>query len=87
MYNVDEAFQKPGYDRGKVRSALKTLRGATENMAKELEALKKMSEEKQKEDLWNLVNKAIDITGGAREGADYGLSKLPAEPGKKTKTR
>jgi hypothetical protein len=85
MMNLDEAFQKPGQDRRKLEKALKTLKGATEDGGKQLEILKKIAEEKQKEELWNLVNRAIDITDGAHEGAEYGLSKLPAPPGKKKK--
>ena len=85
MFNMDEAFQKGGPDRERLGKALKTLKGATENAGKELEVLKKIAEEKQKEELWNLVNKAIDITNGAHEGAEYGLSKQPAPSDKKTK--
>ncbi len=87
MYTLDDAFQKPGPDRERVGKALKTLKGSTEEMLKELEILKKIAEEKQKEELWNLANKAIDITNGAHEGAEYGLSKQPASPDKKGKSK
>ncbi len=87
MMNMDEAFQKPHADREKVRKALNTLKAGTESGGKELEILKKIAEEKKKEDLWNLVNNAIDITSGAHEGAEYGLSKLPAAPDKKAKRK
>lgn len=88
MLNLDAAFQKGGPDREKVRSALKNLKKTTERTAKDLEILKKIAEEKLKEELWNLVNKAIDITDGAHEGAESGLSRLPAAPSeRKTKTR
>jgi len=66
---------------------MKALKGATESAAKELEILKKIAEEKQKEELWDLVNKAIDITNGAHEGAELGLSKEPPEPDKKSKNK
>jgi hypothetical protein len=85
MYNLDEASQKPKADREKLGKALKSLRGATESAVKELEILKKIAEEKQKEELWKLVSNAIDITNGAHEGAEYGLSKQPAPPEKKKK--
>jgi hypothetical protein len=88
MFSLDEAFQKPRSDQAKVRSALKALKKHTEQAAKDLEVLKKVAEEKQKEELWNLVNNAIDINSGAREGADSGLSRLPAdESDKKTKSK
>jgi len=88
MFTLDEAFQKPGSDRAKLRSALKRLKKHTEQAAKDLEVLKKLSEERQKEELWNLVNKAIDINSGAYEGAESGLSLMPApESEKKTKER
>jgi hypothetical protein len=87
MLNLDDAFKKAGPDREKVGKALRTLKGRTENAGKELEILKKMAEEKKKEELWNLVNKAIDITQGAHEGAEYGLAKLPAPSDKNRKSR
>jgi hypothetical protein len=85
MYNLDEASQKPKTDREKFGKALKSLKGATESAGKELDILKKIAEEKQKEELWKLVNNAIDITNGAHEGAEYGLSKQAAPPEKKKK--
>ncbi len=86
MFNLDEAFQKPGSDRQKIRSALKDLKEATEKAAKDLEILRKLAEEKQKEELWELVNRAIDINRGAHEGAASGLSQMPAtSSGRKTK--
>ena len=85
MYSLDDAFQKPGPDRERVGKALKVLKGSTEEMLKELEVLKKIAEEKRKEELWDLANKAIDITNGAHEGAEYGLSKQPEPPDKKAK--
>ncbi len=87
MMNLDEAFQKSNSDRAKVRKALKTLKGATEDAVNELKILKKLAEEKQKEELWNLVNQAIDITNGAHEGAEYGLSQLSDAPDKQGKSK
>jgi len=80
MFNLDDVFQKPGPRWERLGKALKTLKGATSSADKELKILKKMAEEKQKEELWNLVNQAIDITHGAYEGAEYGLSKQPGTP-------
>jgi hypothetical protein len=85
MYNLDEASEKQKIDRQKLGKALKSLKGTTESAGKELQILKKIAEEKQKEELWKLVNQAIDITNGAHEGAEYGLSKQPAPPEKSRK--
>jgi hypothetical protein len=84
MINLDDAFRKSDtLGRKKVFSGLKALRSSTESSLKELEILKKIAEEQKKEELWNLVNKAIDITKGAHEGAVEGLKKAPPEPDKK----
>ena len=99
MMNLDDAAERPNRDNGvyvasvenkspreKFSGALKTLKSETEKAVRQLEALKKIAEEKKKEELWNLVNSAIDITNGAHEGAEYGLSKQPSSPDKeKTK--
>ena len=61
----------------RIGKALKNLRSSTERAAGELQILKKLAEEKKKEELWKLVNDAIEITSGAHEGAEYGLSKQP----------
>jgi hypothetical protein len=63
-----------------LRKALKNLKSETEKNAAQLEVLKKIAEQKNKEELWNLVNNAIEINTGAREGAEYGLSKQPSQP-------
>jgi hypothetical protein len=86
MMNLDDAFRKSdALGQKKVFSGLKALRSATESSAKELEILKKIAEEQKKEELWTIVNKAIDITNGAHEGAVEGLKKAPPEPDKKKK--
>ena len=77
------AYQNPDSDQNKIRKALTTLKKATEQAAKQLGILKKLAEEKNKEELWNLVNKSIKINEGAREGADYGLSILSESSKKK----
>ncbi len=87
MLNLDDAFQKPGPNRGKVRSALKNLKKTSENAATELESLKKLAEKQQREQLWNLLNQAIEINRAALEGAQLGLSSLPGEPAGKEDRR
>jgi hypothetical protein len=85
MMILDDAFQKPGTDKLILGKALKNLKDITEKAEKELAALKKTAEDKRLEEVWNLVNKDIDITAGALEGAQQGLSSLPAPPKKKGK--
>jgi hypothetical protein len=75
MINIDDASQNPGTHPGAIQKALKHLKSSTEAAAEELQILKKLAEEKRKEELWNLINNAIEITEGAHEGAEYGLSK------------
>jgi hypothetical protein len=85
MMNLDDAVQNPGTDRGAMGKALKNLKSSTEKAAEHLQILKKIAEDKKKEEFWNLANKAIEITNGAHDGAEYGLSKYPAPPEKKKK--
>lgn len=87
MSNLDDAFEKPkaGVDKGNLGKALKNLKESTEKAIRDLEFLKKAAEDKKNEGLWNLVNNAIDITNGAHEGAELGLSKQPQTPPEKRK--
>ncbi|MBN1570777.1 MAG: hypothetical protein JXA73_23255 [Acidobacteria bacterium] len=88
MLNLDEAYLSPDpRERPRVKRALKDLKSSMEKVLKQLQILKKIAEEKKKEELWNLVEKAIDITNGAHEGAELGLSRDPDPDPKKTKTR
>ncbi len=100
MTNLDDAAQYPERNNGiiingetdkndsrRIGKALKILKSETEKSIDELVILKKIAEEKKKEELWNLVNSAIDITHGAHEGAVYGLSKQPPLPDKNTKSK
>ena len=88
MFNLDDANRKSDpLMHKKVNSALKVLKNTTEDAAKELEVLKKIAEEQKKEELWDSVNKAIDITNGAHEGAASSLAKEPPEPEKKSKRK
>lgn len=95
MMNLDEAAERPRRGdpsrtgdmeqrspRDMITAALKALDAGTEKAARRLEILKKIAEEKNKEELWHLVNSAIDITNGAHDGAEYGLSKY-SSPKKK----
>jgi hypothetical protein len=88
MINLDDANRSPDPRvHPQVRKALKTLRGSTEKSLGQLEVLKKIAEEKKNEELWNLVNKAIDVTKGAHEGAASALAKEPETPAKRSRTR
>jgi hypothetical protein len=83
MLNLDDAFQKPRGEKQNLNKTLKNLKDTTEKAGKALAVLKKMAEDKRLEEVWNLVNKDIDITGGAHEGAELGLSNIPAPAKKK----
>jgi hypothetical protein len=86
MLNLEDAYQKTDtIEHGKVQRALKTLKEAMERALKQLEILKTIAEEKNKEEFWNLANKAIDISKGALAGAESGISKEPDPAGKKPK--
>jgi hypothetical protein len=87
MMNLDEAAEKPGPNQALVGKGLKTLKSTTEKAAVQLPILKKIAEEKRKEELWNLVNDAIEITDAANEGAKYGLIKHPAPEEKEKKKK
>jgi histone H3/H4 len=63
------------------------LKTATEKALVQLGILKRIAEEKKKEELWNLVNKAIDVTNGAHEGAESGITKDADAKAKKAKRK
>ncbi len=79
MINLDDAYQKPHVEREKVVKALKNLRDSTGKALQDLEVLKKVAEEKRLEEVWNLAEQALDITRGAREGAEFGLAGQPQD--------
>jgi hypothetical protein len=87
MMNLDDAAQNRQTDRWAIGKTLKNLKSSTEKAMEQLQILKKIAEEKRKEELWNLVNKAIEITEGAHDGAEYGLSTHPAPPEKDRKKK
>lgn len=76
MVAVDDAFQEPRRAKGDIPTALRRLKGRTGDLLKPLQELRRLSEEKRKEALWNLVRQADEITRAARDGADEGLSLL-----------
>ncbi len=76
MLNLDGAYEEPGRDLNKIKSGLNSLRKTTDKTGRQLEFLRKIAEDKKDESLWNLVNKAMEITEGAHEGAVYGLKKI-----------
>ena len=77
MFNLDDAIEKPTVDRGVLGKILKSLKTSTEKAAKDLAVLKKIAEEKKNEEVWNRVNRAIEITDGAHDGALLGISRFP----------
>jgi hypothetical protein len=79
MYNIDDVYQRPRKDQN-IGKALKSLKGNTEKAGKELERLKKIAEDQEKEQLWNLVNQAIDLTSEALKGSEDGLSQPSSSP-------
>ena len=79
MFNLDDAFQKPGIDEGKVKKALENLKKKTERNLEELEIIRQIAEEKELERVWILAGKAVEINQGAHEGALYGLESLEAK--------
>jgi hypothetical protein len=78
MLNLDGAAQNPKTEPASFNKALKYLKQTTENEQKSLTILKSMAEEKKKEELWNWVNRALDVSQGAYEGAVSALAKEPS---------
>jgi hypothetical protein len=79
MLNLEDASKNPKTDLKKFQSAMKNLKTATEAAGKQLEGLKKITEEQRKEEAWKLISRAIEITKGAHDGAANSLtSKHPS---------
>jgi len=100
MTNIDDAARNPKRDNGitidgrvmvndkqRIGKALKQLKSETEKDLEKLLILKKIAEEKKKEQLWDQINEAVEITNGAHEGAGYGLSKQPSPAVKDNKNK
>ena len=77
MFTLDDSLQKPAQDKTRFSKALKNLKDAAERALKELALLKQMAEQQKLEEPWNLVNRGIEITNGALEGALEALGKEP----------
>ncbi|MDR0310448.1 MAG: hypothetical protein LBJ21_02565 [Acidobacteriota bacterium] len=77
MLIVGDAFESPrSRENVNIKKALNKLKSKSSDNLKRLFTLQKLAEEKQKEDLWHGINRAIDITGGVLDGAEEGLSAL-----------
>ncbi len=88
MINLEDAYQNADQvEKPKVRKALKNLKQSTESAITRLEILKKIAEEKDKEALWDLMNRAIDISKGAHEGAVSGIAEESDPADKKSKKK
>jgi len=75
MLVVGDAFESPRRRENiNIKKALQALKSESDANLKLLSTLMKFAEEKDEEELWNSVNRAIDITGGVLDGADEGLS-------------
>jgi hypothetical protein len=81
MTNLDAIAEQPR-TKENLGKALKDLKEGSEKNSKALEILKRYAEDQKKEELWNAVNRAIEITADAKSGAEYGLTKHPAPPEK-----
>jgi len=75
MLNLDEASRIHTTDPEKLQAALKNLKTVTDASVRPLEVLKKTAEELRREEMWKLVIQAIEINGGAREGAAAAIKK------------
>jgi hypothetical protein len=80
--HLEDAYLNPQRNQN-FNKALKSLKKDSESAGNELEILKKIAEEKKKEQLWNLINRAIEITNDAHSGAEIGLSEKSSTPSKK----
>ena len=88
MLIVDDAFESPRRRENiNIKKALNTLKSESRNNLKKLTALRKLSEEKRMESLWDYVNRAIDITEGLLDGAEEGLSIIAERERKEAERR
>ena len=85
MLNLEEAYQKSGFDAASLQKALKELNKRTEECSRILGVLETLAKERDDEEMQRLVARASDITHGAREGASQALRALEEESREKEK--
>jgi len=73
MLNLEDAYQKSNPDSDGIKKALKELRKRTEECQRRLDILETLAEEQNNKELLRLIDRAIDITNGAYEGARHAL--------------
>ena len=77
MLIVGDAFESPrARENVNIKRALNLLKSKSPDNLKRLSILKNLAEEKQKNGLWNRINRAIDITNDVLDGAEEGLAIL-----------
>jgi hypothetical protein len=88
MLVVGDAFDSPRRrENVNIKKALTKLKSESSDNLKKLSTLKKLAEEKRKKELWDRVNRAIDITGGVLDGAVEGLALLAEREKREEKAR
>jgi len=83
MLNLEETARKAGPNGGDILNTLKELHKRTEESLRQLEFLEKLATKQNKPELLRLIHRAVDITNGAHEGAEYGLAEKSGASGKK----
>ena len=73
MQNLEDAYQRPLPDSGGIKKALKELKKRTEECRRQLDLLKVLAEEHNNGEMLRLIERAVDITAGANEGATLAL--------------
>jgi hypothetical protein len=74
MFNIEDASRKIPPDRGGVRKALKHLESQMKKAVPELESMEKMAVDKNEPEMTRLIQRAIEISKGALEGAEQALA-------------
>jgi hypothetical protein len=69
MLNLEEEYQKSGYDAARMQKVIKELHKRTEECSRRLEVLETLARERNDEELLRLIARAAGITDGAHEGA------------------
>lgn len=84
MMNLEDAYQKSGFDAASMKKVIKELRERTEECGRGLEILETLAKEREDEQLLRLIARAKEITAGAHEGAAEALQAIEEESKKKT---